>query len=231
MHSKKMVEVAGKDYTWKIESRRGPNANCPENKEKRITVAAQLYDCYRKGMIWVSIDETHWVLQSQRRKAYSKRGTKAFGVGLPWKTEISSIVAIDSCGRIGNVEIVKGTVDAATFTAFYKTLAEKYKDKDVVFFLDNAPIHKKEELTGFHHYEKHVVLFNAPYSEEINPIEMFFAEWKRRVNDRVKIWPGEKAFIEIMHSTVKEIEESTIRAEFAKVMFSIFKMVVAKGDL
>ena len=152
-------------------------------------------------------------------------------MGLPWRSEISSIVAIDSLGNIGNVEIVKGSVDASTFTAFYKTLAEKYKDKDVVFFLDNSPIHKKEELTGFHHYENHVVLFNAPYSEELNPIEMFFAEWKQLVNDRVKIWPGEKAFIEIMHSTITLIKDTTIRAEFTKVKDSIFKKVVRRDSL
>lgn len=231
MHGKRMTALVGRDYTWKISSRRGPGANSPENKDRRIAVTAQLNECLRKGKIWVSIDETHWVLQSRRRRAYSKRGMKAFVVSLPWKTELSSIVAIDRCGKIGNVMIVKGSVDAPTFTAFFKTLAEKYKDKDVVFFLDNAPVHKKEELIGIRHYENHVILFNAPYSEEINPIEMFFAEWKRRVDDRVKIWPGIHRFIEILHSTVGEISDSIIRAEFTKVEDSIFQKVARRDSL
>ena len=152
-------------------------------------------------------------------------------MSLPWKTEISALVAIDYTGQIGNVTIVKGRVDAPVFIAFFKTLAEKYKDKDVVFFLDNAPIHKKEELIGVHHYERHEILFNAPYSEETNPIEMFFAEWKRIVDDRVKIWPGLHRFIEILHSTVMEIDESIIRAEFAKVKESIFEKVATRHDM
>ena len=231
MHSKRMTVLVGRDYTWKVGSRRGPGANCPENKDRRIAVTAQLNDCLRRGKIWVAIDETHWTLQSRRRKAYSKRGTKAFVVSLPWKTEISALVAIDHTGQIGNVTIVKGHVDAPVFIAFFKTLAEKYKDKDVVFFLDNAPIHKKEELIGVHHYERHEILFNAPYSEETNPIEMFFAEWKRIVDDRVKIWPGLHRFIEILHSTVMGIDESIIRAEFAKVKESIFEKVATRHDM
>ena len=70
MHGKRMTVLVGRDYTWKVGSRRGPGANCPENKDRRIAVTAQLNDCLRRGKIWVSIDETHWTLQSRRRKAW-----------------------------------------------------------------------------------------------------------------------------------------------------------------
>jgi len=144
---------------------------------------------------------------------------------------LTSIVAIDQNGTIGNVEIVKGSVNADAFTAFFRTLAEKYKNEEVVFFMDNASVHKKEELYNGRGYEKHVILFNAPYSEEMNPIEMFFAQWKEKVDDRVKRWEGLDRFLDVLKSTVNEISKASIRSLFNHVEDIVFPKVAAKEDL
>jgi len=231
LHSPRMAKLVGREYTWKVASMRGPRANTPENKELRLKVTAELKGYLRKGKLWVSIDETHWDLQYGKNMAYAKRGDKAFAVAMPYHTQLTAIAAIDSNGRIGYVDIVKGKNTAQTFNAFFKTLVEEYKEEDVVFFLDNASIHRKEDLKCGEGYKNHAILFNAPYSEELNPIEMFFSSWKRLVSEKVKLWPGEHAFIEILKSTVMEIPKHEIRSEFSHVENEVFPKVVRMEDL
>jgi len=231
LHSDRMKQLVGRDYTWKVESRRGPRANSDENKKLRREVTAELNEYIHKGKLWVAIDETHWDLHYGKRRAYAKRGEKAFTIALPWRTQLTAIVAIDSNGKTAYVDVVKGSVDATAFSAFFRTLAEEYKDEDVVFFLDNAPVHKKEELNNGRGYENHVILFNAPYSEELNPIEMFFSQWKRIVDDRVKKWPGPNEFIEILKSAVAELSRPYIRSLFNHVQTKVFPKVATLKDL
>lgn len=48
------------------------------------------------------------------------------------------------------------------------------------------------------------------------------------MDNRVKIWPGANRFIEILHSTVEEIDKSIIRAEFSELNDSVFKKNVVR---
>ena len=47
--------------------------------------------------------------------------------------------------------------------------------------LDNASIHKTDEVMELIQKANHKALFNAPWSCEQNPIEYVFGLWKRRV--------------------------------------------------
>ena len=54
-----MVRVGLRPLTFKVASNRGPNAQSPENKERRINVVKEMLNLghrYRQ----IFIDETHW---------------------------------------------------------------------------------------------------------------------------------------------------------------------------
>ena len=231
LHGKRMEDLVGRDYSLKMGSFRSSSANNDVNKERRIQVMAELYKYISQGRIWVSIDETHWEVNSRRKRAWSKVGQKAFTNFIPRRTEFSSITAIDERGYVASCLVVKGPVNADVFTDFFTKLVNQYKNESAVFFLDNASVHDKEELKRIGEDDKHAVVFNAPYSEELNPIEMFFNEWKAHVDEKIKKWPGIDAFLDVLKDSVLKIPPSHIRSLFEHVRNTVLPKVVRKEDL
>ena len=58
---------------------------------------------------------------------------------------------------------------------FVSALCKKNKGRKLILFMDNMKVHKSHEM--LHHYEtKHVkVVFNLPYSPQLNGIESYFS--------------------------------------------------------
>ena len=54
--------------------------------------------------------------------------------------------------------------------------------KNVIFFMDNAKIHKCKALKPL--FSKINIFYNAPYSPFLNPIEEFFALLKHKIRER-----------------------------------------------
>ena len=69
--------------------------------------------------------------------------------------------------------IIKGGVDVQSFNAFFKEVLSHYREEKCVIFTDNAPIHHKTELQECTAVSKQTILFNAPYTPDLDPIEMF----------------------------------------------------------
>ena len=76
---------------------------------------------------------------------------------------------------------------ASVFEAFIKELFEWYHQKQLaercVFHLGNAPVHHKDRLEQPLSASGHILVFGAPYSPEMNPVEFMFGIWKRMVNE------------------------------------------------
>ena len=231
LHGNRIVELTGRDYSLKVGSFRSPSANTPENKERRIQVMAQLHQYISQGRIWVSVDETHWEISDRRKRAWSKVGQKAFTTFIPQRTKFSSITAIDERGKTPYCLIVKGSVTALVFENFFEKLVGKYNGESAVFFLDNAPVHNKERLGDIAARQNQIVLFNAPYSEELNPIEMFFNEWKGNVGDEVRYWPGVDKFLDTLKHAVVTIPSYHIRKLFEHVRNEVIPKVIQRENL
>ena len=226
-----MEEACGRDYSLKVTSQRGPNANSDSNKALRIERVSQLYQLIGKGYLWVSIDETHWVTNSMRTRGWSKVGEKAFSTEISQRTPFSCLTSIDYSGKVTCCDVVKGPVDADIFTAFFKQVLERYKSETCVFFMDNCAIHKKDVLQDMCGEAKQVVLFNAPYTQEVNPIEFFFSIWKYQISKEMFHFPGLDKFLDYLKTSVQAIDHSTIRAIFTHVERQVFPLVMAKKDL
>lgn len=226
-----MEEACGRDYSLKVTSERGPNANSDSNKELRIERVSQLLQLVDHGYIWVSIDETHWSTNPMKRRAWSKVGEKAFSSEINQSTPFSSITSIDYFGKVTCCDVVKGSVDAEIFTAFFKQVLARYKNESCVFFMDNCAIHKKEVLQQLCNEAKQVILFNAPYSQELNPIEYFFSIWKYKISKDMRHFPGIDKFLDYLKSSVLSIEAPIIRTLFRHVEEDVFPRVIHKKDM
>jgi len=59
---------------------------------------------------------------------------------------------------------------------------QQHAGRPVTFFMDNASI-RKSKLMKFYFMRGHSILFNAPYSPQLNPIELVFSLIKRKVRE------------------------------------------------
>ena len=76
--------------------------------------------------------------------------------------------------------LVHGKVIAEIYDSFLDHLAEKFKNESqVVFSMDNAKIHE-HDAEKFKN-SKYKMLFNTPYSSELNPIENIVGTWKNMI--------------------------------------------------
>ena len=76
---------------------------------------------------------------------------------------------------------IKETINTARFQKFFDELLIRHGDQECYFLLDNAAVHGKEDVIKAAARRHQVVLFNAPYSSEMNPIENFFGTWKGKI--------------------------------------------------
>lgn len=97
--------------------------------------------------------------------------------------------------------------------------------------MDNAPVHDKRKLEECTTVSKQAILFNAPYTPDLNPIEMFFARWKHDVQNRVKEYPGDEAFFEILKESVESLRKDEIKKLFRHTENVVFPKVIQKEDM
>lgn len=116
------------------------------------------------------------------------------------------------------------------FTDFFTKLVNQYRNESAVFFLNNASVHDKEALKKIGVDDKHAVLFNAPYSEELNPIVMLFNEWMAHTDERIKRLPGLDIFLDVLKDSVLKIPPDNIRSPFEHVRNSVIPKVVRREN-
>lgn len=233
LKGERIKEVTGREYSIKRVTFRPEVANSPQNKEKRWAALVRLKSCLTQGgYVWVSIDETHWVVGPRRNVAWSRVGKKAYSKAAKQRTEFSSISAIDSNGDAPLCLIVKGTVTAEVFEQFLRGLLGRYPVREkCLFFMDNARVHKEDTIKRMLEFTNHHYVFNAPYTPEMNPIEMFFSQWKDNVGQSMQKWPGEEAFLNHLRDAVLAIDSASIRKLFHHVQEKVFPKILAKEDL
>ena len=179
----------------------------------------------------MSIDEVHFQVGPYRLYGRAPRGKKGIVNCMPVRTDYSAIIVI---GRMGNKPLslfVKGTVNVLVFVDNFRMLLSRYKGKRCIFFMDNAWVHNRDDLKYLCHEANQIILFNAPYTPDLNPIEMFFAEWKKKVFKRAPVLPSQEVLISILKDTYLDIDESTIRSLFIHVQTNTFPPVMKKEDL
>lgn len=106
-------------------------------------------------------------VKGQSNKLYALHQKKRFSC--------SGLIAIER-NRMFYSTLVRGKVTAELYDVFLNHLIKELKNKEtIVFWIDNARIdeHAKDQ--------KHKVIYNAPYSPEMNPIENILGIWNEKI--------------------------------------------------
>lgn len=95
-----------------------------------------------------------------------------------------------------------------------KNLAEKYKDKRIVLFWDNASWHKSEEVRDYLKTTTQFKLYNfPPYAPDLNPQEHIWKEMKEKIFGNRFI----KNFKETIGQTIDFLNSTKFQYEFLGV--------------
>ena len=124
------------------------------------------------------VDETGIDKYVYRPKVRAKRGSKVYSKIRGKKFERLSIVA-GKCGEhIAAPMVFTGTADSSLFEHWFENhFCPEIKGNVAV--LDNATIHRKEKLFEIAAKYDVILLFQPPYSPDLNKIEKFWAWLKK----------------------------------------------------
>ena len=176
--------------------------------EKRKSVALELVSAISSDKEIIFIDETGFNQSLTPLYGYAKLGEKCW-INTTGKRDNYSVLAAITKSNVLGFQIFKGSITAEDFGAFIALLLNNNQNilsnpSRYVFFMDNAPIHKAKILKPF--LSNFCVLFNAPYSPFLNPIEEFFGTWK--FNFRKKFSLNTIDILQRILRSVQEIDNS-----------------------
>lgn len=226
----RMKEVGATAITFKISSRRGKNAQSQENKQRRIEVAQTIQSLPSKYRV-VFIDEAHWEICRKFGYAKSPVGTKAIVNNEGKGYRISAILSMSADGPHYTLIHARKNVNAESFKCYFAKLVDSFKKEYVCFYMDNASIHNRELLQQAINPERHMIVFGAPYSPEMNPIELVFATWKRNVENMVDGTPTESQLIDLLIESWKQLDKQLFRSCVGHVLDVVYPKVFRYEDI
>ena len=214
-------------YSFKMASRRDPKANSPENKILRKQRMKELNQCIVDGYEWVCVDETRFDVGYIRMKGWGKKNKRLYIHRKGFSC--SGLTAIGPNGML-YCTLVRGKVTAEIYDAFLDHLTNELKnDGPIVFWMDNARIH--EHAQEKYKNSMHKVIYNAPYSPEMNPIENIFGIWKDKITKEIVNFGSEKDLIDLIQKTFTKIEPAEIRKTLENIRWTIFPKADELDDL
>ena len=216
--------------SWKILSVRGRTSNTPENKEKRVRRLQKLSQRLAEGFLWVSVDETRVeVISTNAKRGWGPVNDRSFIYSMRHGLTLSIITAI-SPNRIEYTVAIHGSNTAETFVAYVDRLLESLPTNEkAVLWMDNASIHNsiKDHLVG----TRHCCLKNAPYTPDLNPIEIFFGVFKRRLSSINRIPENLEDLLTMVAATIRDTPQSFVRSEIEHVRTKVWTDVLERKDL
>ena len=130
------------------------------------------------------VDETGIDKYLFRENVRAKRGVKVYSKIRGKKFERLSIVAGKSGDKIAYPMVYKGTADSALFECWFEGFCGEISGNIVV--MDNARIHRKDKLFEIAKRYGVILIFQPPYSPDLNKIEKFWAWLKKEIKTALK---------------------------------------------
>ena len=218
------LSLSYKNITYKID-----RANIPSMKLKRAQIARTIISAHLASFDFVYIDEISFNLEMRPTKGWGKRGKQINAIKPPKSKNYSVIVAMDIYGYVG-LKIIRGGVKGPEFISFMFELSSsesrKVSKKNTIFLMDNAKIHKsKDFMQKFAKYYN--VLYNAPYTPQLNPIEFSFSKLKHLVKKTKPI--SEKDLVKKILQVANEISSKDC-SEFIIHSLTFIERALEKED-
>ena len=151
---------------------------------------------------FVCIDECGFSENLRPLYGYSKKGEPlTIHTSGGW-THYSLLMAVFQCGKL-NFSIKKGSINKSNFQTFINRLQI---DDSYSIVMDNASIHKKLTLDCNPN-----IIYTPPYSPQFQPIELCFANIKRRFRNKFV----ENNVSEAIKESVFELSPEIIKSCFS----------------
>lgn len=172
------------NFTFKKVSIHVDRKNYPQNLELQKTVSKKLITVLSQDYKIIFVDETGIKLNSSPKYGWGKKGEKISVQVETSKKNYTVMAAITDEEILGCQVIEEGGTKKEDFLGFVCTVINKCIQRTlfsiIVVFLDNAPSHISPFIQN-NLDEQVILLYNAPYSPMLNPIEEFFAKFKKLI--------------------------------------------------
>lgn len=179
--------------TMKLSHREIDRVNLPEKIILRKEFALWFNDFFNSDFSTaIFIDETSFNLHIKRSKARSKKGTRAL-INVPAVRGRSvSLIGSMTINGMGYCKTIShSTVNGNIFLEYIKELCHYSRDvlhmRNACLILDNARIHRKNDMETITQEFGYSFKFLSPYSYMLNPIENAFSKIKNCVRSRLRM--------------------------------------------
>lgn len=135
----------------------------------------------------VYIDESGINEYLQRQKARAERGEKVYGSVSGSRYMRESFIAAQNQSNILAPFCYTGTCNTDLFNAWLEQMLIPELKPGQVVILDNASFHRSKTSVEMIQRAGCEVLFLPPYSPDLNPIEKFWANFKRKVQETLTV--------------------------------------------
>jgi hypothetical protein len=160
------------------------NSN-PYSKEKQKEQLIEIKNKIQKNNInnIISIDEISVKEFENLDKGWSLKGieTEVNNKNKKINNKRYSILMASSNKKIINYTIVEKGIKTNNFNNFMLKLNRMDKEKNNVYFLDNARVHKTKSFNKIKEDYKLNIIYNAPYQSKYNPIEYVFSLLRKQI--------------------------------------------------
>ncbi|MDI3464247.1 MAG: Mobile element protein [Nitrospira sp.] len=134
----------------------------------------------RRGKQPGYIDECGFASATVRRSGDAPKGQRVDGLVSGHRRPRTSRIAARMDGRLAEPCLFEGPCDTAVFNAWLRTRWCPRLNAHPLVIMDNAAFHTSPETAQLIEATGATLLFLAPYSPDLNPIEQDFAALKKR---------------------------------------------------
>jgi transposase len=195
------------------------NSN-PYSKEKQKEQLIEIKNKIQKNNInnIISIDEISVKEFENLDKGWSLKGieSEVNNKNKKINNKRYSILMASSNKKIINYTIVEKGIKTNNFNNFMLKLNRMDKEKNHVYFLDNARVHKTKSFNKIKEDYKLNIIYNAPYQSKYNPIEYVFSLLRKQIQKYSNKSYNE--LIKIINIFIKNIEENKLNNIFNHVI-------------
>ncbi len=142
----------------------------------------------------VYVDESGINQYYQRGYGRAKRGVRVYGTKSGRRVKRTNIIAALWYGLWGKKHVAMQTYSHATNSAFFEDWFEYELLATIpelsLIIMDNASFHRKKQLYRIADRHGSIILFLPPYSPDFNPIEKSWANFKRWLQDNLRLFPN-----------------------------------------
>ena len=179
----------GLKLNWKRNAQYDGRTNCPNVEIRRKEFVTKMYNCVQEKRIEIYIDETGCSIELQPVYSWYFRNKKNI---IPQNNKMRYIRLHVCCaispqlGLVG-LQILEKSWRKNDYNGFFYNMLKEnefplYKKNKFVIVHDNASWHKSIEKIFEKYFDNDLIILpNAPYSPDLNPIEEFFGCLKNKL--------------------------------------------------